>query len=117
MIDPQFEPYLREKPGLTYASSDQPWVARQVTRSVERALGRRRLEKHYFALKAGGLSSQDFFQLALIRSGVQLNADFSPLEQIDKGRPLTHYFVRIGIWPNTFYPLISAAPGLLSDET
>jgi putative hemolysin len=88
MIDPQFEPYLREKPGLTYASSDQPWVARQVTRSVERALGRRRLEKHYFALKAGGLSSQDFFQLALIRSGVQLNADFSPLEQIDKGRPL-----------------------------
>ena len=88
MIDPQFEPYLREKPGLTYASSDQPWVARQVTRSVERALGGRRLEKHYFALKAGGLSSQDFFQLALIRSGVQLNADFSPLEQIDKGRPL-----------------------------
>ncbi|MBT5209320.1 MAG: hemolysin, partial [Halieaceae bacterium] len=88
MIDPQFEHYLREQPGLSYASSDQPWVSRQVTRSIERGLGRRRLEAHYFALKAQGLSSQVFFQEALLRSGIELRTDFSPLEQIRPGRPL-----------------------------
>ena len=88
MIDPQFEHYLREQPGLSYASSDQPWVTRQVTRSIERGLGRRRLEAHYFALKAQGLSSQVFFQEALLRSGIELRTDFSPLEQIRPGRPL-----------------------------
>jgi putative hemolysin len=88
LIDPQFEPYLREQPRLTYASSEQPWVTRQITRSIERALGRARLERHYFALKARGLSSQTFFQEALLRSGIKLHADFSPLEQIDRGRPL-----------------------------
>ena len=88
MIDPQFEHYLREQPGLSYASSDQSWVTRQVTRSIERGLGRRRLEAHYFALKAQGLSSQVFFQEALLRSGIELRTDFSPLEQIRPGRPL-----------------------------
>ena len=88
MIDPQFEHYLREQPGLSYASSDQPWVSRQITRSIERGLGRRRLEAHYFALKAQGLSSQVFFQEALLRSGIELRTDFSPLEQIRPGRPL-----------------------------
>ena len=88
MIDPQFEHYLREQPGLSYASSDQPWISRQVTRSIERGLGRRRLEAHYFALKAQGLSSQVFFQEALLRSGIELRTDFSPLEQIRAGRPL-----------------------------
>ena len=88
MIDPYFQAYLRDPPGLTYASSDQPWVTRQVTRSIERALGRGRLEKHYFALKARGLSSQAFFQEALLRSGIQVHADFSPLEQIDQRQPL-----------------------------
>ncbi|MDG1066377.1 MAG: 1-acyl-sn-glycerol-3-phosphate acyltransferase [Luminiphilus sp.] len=88
MIDPQFEHYLREQPRLSYASSDQPWVTRQVTRSIERALGRGRLEEHYFALKARKLRPQTFFQEALLRSGIELHADFSPLEQIDVGRPL-----------------------------
>ena len=88
MIDPYFEAYLRDRPSLTYASSDQPWVTRQFTRSIERALGRARLEKHYFALKARGLSSQAFFQEALMRCGIQLHADFSPLEQIDTTQPL-----------------------------
>jgi len=88
MIDPQFEPYLREQPGLTYASSDQPWVTRHLTRSVERVLGRRRLEHHYFALKERGLTSQAFFQEALARSGVTLQGDFSHLEELEPGKPL-----------------------------
>ena len=88
MIDPQFEPYLRENPRLTYASSDQPWVTRQVTRSVERALGRRRLESHYFALKARRLTSQAFFREALVRSGVTLRGDFSALAGLEAEKPL-----------------------------
>lgn len=88
MIDPQFEPYLRENPGLTYASSDQPWITRQVTRSIERALGRRRLEHHYFDLKARNLTSQAFFQQALERSGVTLQGDFSALQELEPGKPI-----------------------------
>ena len=88
MIDPQFEHYLRDKPGLTYASDEQGWMARQVTRSIERALGRKRLEGHYFALKARGLSSQDFFRAAFERSGIRLDGNRSALEQLVNSRPL-----------------------------
>ena len=54
-VDPAFEIYLRDKPGLTYVDDGDSWLRRQVTQSVEILLGRRRLERHYFALKARNL--------------------------------------------------------------
>ncbi len=86
-IDPSFEHYIREIPGLTYASDDQSWIARGITRSLERALGRHKIERHYFALKRRGLDSQSFFQQALAVSGVSLNCDFSPLDRLRDDQP------------------------------
>ena len=51
MVDPAFEIYLRDKPGLTYVDDGDSWLRRWVTQSVEVLLGRRRLERHYVALK------------------------------------------------------------------
>ncbi len=33
-IDPAFEHYLRDIPGLTYASSEQSWIYRTITNTV-----------------------------------------------------------------------------------
>lgn len=87
-IDPSFEFYLRDTPGLTYASDEQHWLARHLTRSLERLLGRHKIERHYFALKAKGLDAPDFFEQALAVTGVHLNGDFSPLHQLDPTRPV-----------------------------
>lgn len=87
-IDPSFEHYIREIPGLTYASDDQSWVARGITRSLERTLGRHKIERHYFDLKGRGLDSQAFFEQALAVTGVSLNCDFSPLDQLRDDQPI-----------------------------
>jgi len=63
-VDPAFEIYLRDKPGLTYVDDGDSWLRRQVTQSVEILLGRRRLERHYFALKARNLEPLAFFREA-----------------------------------------------------
>ena len=60
-VDPAFEIYLRDKPGLTYVDDGDSWLRRQVTQSVEIMLGRRRLERHYFALKERNLEPLAFF--------------------------------------------------------
>jgi len=86
-IDPAFEHYLRDVPGLTYASDDQHWLARSVTRSVEAVLGRRRLEGLYWELKNERLTSQEFLIQALARSGIHIDADYSPLATLDTSRP------------------------------
>jgi putative hemolysin len=71
-VDPAFEIYLRDKPGLTYVDDGDSWLRRQVTQSVEVLLGRRRLERHYFALKARNLEPLAFFREAQKISGIAL---------------------------------------------
>ena len=71
-VDPAFEIYLRDKPGLTYVDDGDSWLRRQVTQSVEILLGRRRLERHYFALKARNLEPLAFFREAQKVSGIAL---------------------------------------------
>jgi len=71
-VDPAFKIYLRDKPGLTYVDDGDSWLRRQVTQSVEVLLGRRRLERHYFALKARNLEPLAFFREAQKISGIAL---------------------------------------------
>ena len=71
-VHPAFEIYLRDKPGLTYVDDGDSWLRRQVTQSVEVLLGRRRLERHYFALKARNLEPLAFFREAQKISGIAL---------------------------------------------
>lgn len=87
-IDPAFEHYLRDIPGLTYASSDQGWIYRTITNTVEVLLGRRAIERHYFALKDQALASSDFFPAALARSGITLTGNLTPLGHIPSDRPV-----------------------------
>lgn len=88
MSDPLFETYIRDEPGLTYESPDDHWLARRVTRGLERALGRQRIEREYFALKARGLTTAEFFREAQRVAGITLNCDFSPLDRIDTNKPV-----------------------------
>lgn len=87
-VDPQFEFYLRDNPGLSYADDSSPWLTRRVTRTFEKWLGRERLEAHYHALKNNHTSSQDFFRQALEISGVDLECDMSPLSKIPQNHPV-----------------------------
>jgi len=88
MIDPLFEPYLRAVPGLTYESPESGWLARRVTASLEHLMGRQKIEAHYHALKSRPLTSSEFFQEALARSGIQLSCDEGPLERVPRDRPV-----------------------------
>lgn len=87
-VDPQFEFYLRDNPGLSYADDSSPWLTRRVTRTFEKWLGRERLEAHYHALKNNHTSSQDFFRQALEISGVDLECDMSSLSKIPQNHPV-----------------------------
>lgn len=87
-IDPLFETYLRDKPGLTYESADAGWLARAVTRVVERVLGRQEIEAHYHSLKDRSLSSVEFFQEALAISQARLDFDDAPLTRIPQNTPV-----------------------------
>jgi len=89
-IDPSFEAYLRDPPRLSYASDTQGWLSRGVTAGVERALGRHRIEGHYFALKARGLGSQRFFVEALERSGITVDANVDVLDALPADRPVIY---------------------------
>ena len=71
-VDPAFKIYLRDKPGLTYVDDGDNWLRRWITQSVEVLLGRRRLERHYFALKERNLEPLAFFREAQKVSGIAL---------------------------------------------
>lgn len=87
-IDPLFEHYIREVPGLSYESPDSGWLARRVTRSLEKALGRQRIERHYWALKSRQLASTEFFREAMAESRIRLDCDLSPLALVPHNQPV-----------------------------
>ena len=88
MVDPAFEIYLRDKPGLTYVDDGDRLLRRWVTQSVEVLLGRRRLERHYFALKDQNLPPLTFFREAQNISGVKLKGNYQALRHLESRGPL-----------------------------
>ena len=88
MVDPTFEIYLRDKPGLTYVDDGDSLLRRWVTQSVEVLLGRRRLERHYFALKDRDLPPLTFFREAQNISGVNLKGNHQALRDLESKGPL-----------------------------
>ena len=88
MVDPAFEMYLRDKPGLTYVDDGDSLLRRWITQSVEVLLGRRRLERHYFALKDRNLPPLTFFREAQNISGVNLKGNHQALNDLENKGPL-----------------------------
>ena len=88
MVDPAFEIYLRDKPGLTYVDDGDSLLRRWITQSVEVLLGRRRLERHYFALKDRNLPALTFFREAQNISGVNLKGSHQALRHLESKGPL-----------------------------
>ena len=88
IVDPAFEIYLRDKPGLTYVDDGDSWLRRWITQSVEILLGRRRLERHYVALKDQKLTPLSFFREAQNISGVNLEGNHQALRHLNNRGPL-----------------------------
>ena len=87
-VDPAFEIYLRDRPGLTYVDDGDSWLRRWVTQSVEVLLGRRRLEKHYFSLKDQNLTPLTFFREAHTITGINLQGNHQALQHLNSKGPL-----------------------------
>lgn len=87
-LDPAFEFYVRENPGLSYEDPASSWLARTLTRNLETLMGRPKLEGLYHQLKAQTPDAPCFFKEALKASQIRVNVDKSPLERIDTSKPL-----------------------------
>jgi putative hemolysin len=87
-LDPAFEHYVREEPGLSYEDKNTHWLARAITRNLEKLMGRPKLEGIYRDLKTNNPNALSFFTEALRTSGVRLHIDKSPLQSIKSNRPL-----------------------------
>ena len=59
-IDPQFQPYLREPPRISYTQPEDPWFRRRLVSSLEAMLGRNKIEKTYYRLKESPFSISQF---------------------------------------------------------
>ena len=89
-LDPQFFPYLREPPRLTYTNPEDPWFTRYLTSSLEVLLGRNKVEKIYYRLKEKDFNIFSFFEDALKEA-----------ERIPQGRPFNvcgESSIRCGRW-------------------
>ena len=87
-LDPAFEFYVRENPGLSYEDPASPRFVRTLTRQLERLMGRPKLEVLYHQLKAQTPNAPCFFQEALKASQIKVHVDKRPLDQVDRSRPL-----------------------------
>ena len=83
-IDPQFTPYLREPPRLSYSNPEDPWLSRHLVSSLEVLLGRNRMERIYCRLKNRGLSVQSFFAAALEETQIDVQFDSSNLNRFPR---------------------------------
>ena len=87
-LDPQFFPYLREPPRLTYTNPEDPWVTRYLTSSLEVLLGRNKVEKIYYRLKEKDFNIFSFFEDALKEADIRVEFDHSKLNAFPKEGPL-----------------------------
>ena len=87
-LDPAFEFYVKEEPGLSYEDPSSTKLTRLVTRYIEILMGRPKLEVLYRELKAHTPDAPTFFKEALRASGIVVNADTSPLADVDLSKPV-----------------------------
>ena len=87
-IDPQFQPYLREPPRISYTQPEDPWFRRRLVSSLEAMLGRNKIEKTYYRLKESPFSISQFFGSALREAGIRVELDQSKLAAIPRKGPL-----------------------------
>ena len=72
-LDPQFQHYLSDKPSLTYVQESDKALRKLVINRLEIALGRRKIENVYHALKQDDFEVAAFFQEAVASSSIQIN--------------------------------------------
>jgi putative hemolysin len=87
-LDPQFFPYLREPPRLSYTNPEDPWITRYLTSSLEVLLGRNKVEKIYYRLKEKDFNIFSFFEDALKEADIRVEFDHSKLNAVPKEGPL-----------------------------
>ena len=86
--DPLFRHYLEERPTLTYAQPDDPWVVRQTILGIENLFGRRKVQKLYDTLKSQTFELNDFFEDAIAVTEIDLRYDRAQLEKVPDNGPL-----------------------------
>lgn len=72
VLDPQFEAYLAEKPSLTYVQQNDGRLKRLFIDRLEIALGRRKMEEVYHALKEQEFKIQSFFSCGLSAANIKV---------------------------------------------
>ena len=87
-VDPQFAPYLREPPRLSYTNPDDPWFTRQLVSSLEELLGRNKIEAVYYRLKERDFNIGTFFTDALQEANIKVQYDAGRLASIPRQGPL-----------------------------
>ena len=86
--DPLFRHYLEERPTLTYAQPDDPWLVRQTIMRIENLFGRRKVQRLYDTLKSQPFDLNEFFEDAIAVTEIDLRYDRAQLEKIPANGPL-----------------------------
>ena len=86
--DPLFQHYLEERPTLTYAQPDDPWLVRQLILGIENLFGRHEVQRLYDTLKSQPFELNDFFEDAVAVTEIDLRYDRAQLEKIPATGPL-----------------------------
>jgi len=86
--DPLFRHYLEERPTLTYAQPDDPWLVRQTILGIENLFGRRKVQRLYDTLKSKPFELNGFFEDAVAVTEIDLRYDRAQLEKIPTTGPL-----------------------------
>ncbi|MDG0981029.1 MAG: lysophospholipid acyltransferase family protein [Halieaceae bacterium] len=87
-LDPAFEFYVKDQPGLSYEDPTSKWLVRMITRHLESLMGRPKLEGLYHRIKAQTPDARSFFKEALSASDIRINVDKTPLQQVDPAQPV-----------------------------
>jgi|TARA_Y100000385_G_scaffold52113_1_gene49190 putative hemolysin len=87
-IDPQFMPYLRFPPRISYSQPTDPWLTRNLISSLEVILGRRRIEKTYYKLKEDDFDISKFFGHALREAKIKVELSREKMDNIPRSGPL-----------------------------
>ena len=86
--DPLFRHYLEERPTLTYAQPDDPWLLRQMILGIENLFGRRKVQRLYDTLKSQPFELNRFFEEAIAVTNIDLRYDQTQLDRIPATGPL-----------------------------
>ena len=86
--DPLFRHYLEERPTLTYAQPDDPWLFRQTILGIENLFGRRKVQRLYDTLKSQPFELKRFFEDAIAVTNIDLRYDQTQVDRIPATGPL-----------------------------